>query len=119
MSRETKTEQGRREMAGLQARLEEAEETLRALRNGELDAVVVGEQIYWLESAEAASNRLRGDALALVREAVIVVDNEDHITYLNLAAEQQYGVTAAEALGRSLTEVYHLHWLRPEDEAAA
>ncbi len=117
MSRETKAEQGRREMAGLQARLEEAEETLRALRSGELDAVIVGEQVYLLESAESASNRLRGDALALVHDAVIVVDNEERVTYLNLAAEQQYSITATEALGHKLSEVYQPRWLRPEDEA--
>lgn len=119
MNRESKTEQkSHREIAELRARLEEAEETLRALRGGEVDAVIVGEQVYLLESAEAASNRLRGDALALVQDAVIVVDNENRVTYLNPAAERQYGLTASETLGRALTEVYQPRWLRPEDEAA-
>ncbi len=119
MSRESKTDQkSRPKITELRARLEEAEETLRALRNGELDAVVVGEQLYLLESAEAASNRLRGDALALVHDAVIAVNNEGRVTYLNPAAEQQYGVAASEALGRALTEVYQTRWLRPEDEIA-
>ncbi|HYH47436.1 MAG TPA: PAS domain-containing protein [Thermoanaerobaculia bacterium] len=45
-----------REMAALRAHLEEAEETLRAIREGEVDALVVserrGEQVYTLESAD-------------------------------------------------------------------
>jgi PAS domain S-box-containing protein len=106
------------EMKLLRARLEEAEATLDALRNGEVDAVVIGEQIYMLESAEAASNRLRGDALALVHDAVIVVDEEGCVTYLNAAAEQLYGVTATTVLGRAVTEVFQTRWLHPEDEAA-
>ena len=119
MSKENKTEQSSRpEIAELQTRLEEAEETRRALHNGEVDAVVVGEQTCLLENAEAASNRLLGDALAMVQDAVIVVDNEDHVTYLNQAAEQQYGVTAATILGRALSEMYQPRWLCPEEEAA-
>ena len=41
-----------RENAELRARLEEAEETLRAIRSGEVDALVVGEQVYSLKGAE-------------------------------------------------------------------
>ena len=44
------------EMAMLRSRLEEAEETLRAIRNGEVDALVVegpqGDQVFTLEGAE-------------------------------------------------------------------
>src|SRR5262249_50737424 len=45
------------------ARLAEAEDTLRAIRNGEVDALVVGERLYMLTSADAAANRMRGMAL--------------------------------------------------------
>ena len=45
-------------MAQLRQRLEEAEDTLRAIRTGEVDALVIstpdGEQIYTLEGAETA-----------------------------------------------------------------
>jgi PAS domain S-box-containing protein len=40
------------ENADLRARLEEAEETLRAIRSGEVDALVVGEEVYTLKGAE-------------------------------------------------------------------
>jgi PAS domain S-box-containing protein len=41
-----------RENAELTARLEEAEETLRAIRAGEVDALVMGEEVYTLRGAE-------------------------------------------------------------------
>jgi PAS domain S-box-containing protein len=50
----------RSENAKLRARLAEAEDTLRAIRNGEVDALVVGERLYMLTSADAASNQMRG-----------------------------------------------------------
>jgi PAS domain S-box-containing protein len=112
------TNDSRAELELLRARLEEAEATLSALRNGEVDAVIIGEQVYMLESAEAASNRLRGDALALVHDAVIVVDQEGCVTYLNAAAERLYGVAAVTSLGRAVTEVFQTRWLHPNDEAA-
>jgi PAS domain S-box-containing protein len=61
----------RAENAELRARLAEAEETLRAIRNGEVDALVVGERLYMLISADAASNQMRGRAPEQVSDAVI------------------------------------------------
>lgn len=120
MSTDAKTEQSlRAESAELRARLEEAEETLRAIRGGEVDALVVGEQIYMLESADAASNRFRGEVLAQINDVVIAVDNDNRVTYLNPAAERQYGFDASEVLGCGLDEVLHYRWLRPDDEIAA
>ncbi|MFN7929230.1 MAG: PAS domain S-box protein [Blastocatellia bacterium] len=103
----------------LRARLEEAEETLRALRQGEVDAIVIGEQLYLLTSAEAASNQIRGRALEQVSNAVITVDTQQRVTWMNAAAERQYGVGQTEALGRPLAEIYECLWLHPEDEAAS
>jgi PAS domain S-box-containing protein len=120
VSTDAKTRQSlRAENAELRARLEEAEETLRAIRSGEVDALVVGEQIYMLESADAASNRFRGEVLAQVKDVVIAVDNDNRVKYLNPAAERQYGFDASEVLGCDLGEVLHYRWLHPDDEAAA
>ncbi len=100
----------------LRARCDEAEETLRALRNGEVDAIVVGTKLYSLDSAVEESNRLRGTALDQIHEAVIAADAESRITYLNPAAERMYGVTAAAVLGCTLDTVYHARWRDPGDE---
>jgi len=109
--------------AELRARLEEAEETLQAIRTGAVDALVVetsaGSQIFLLQGLETESNRFRGEILAQVSDAVITIDDEQRVTYINAAAERQYGVTASDALGRHLSEIYQDRWLRPEDEAAA
>jgi PAS domain S-box-containing protein len=109
--------------AELRAQLAEAEETLQAIRSGAVDALVVetsaGPRIFRLEGLEAASSHFRGEILAQVSDAVITIDDDQHVTYLNAAAERQYGVTASDALGRHLSEIYQFRWLRPEDEAAA
>jgi PAS domain S-box-containing protein len=108
------------ENAELRARLDEAEETLRAIRSGEIDALVIetsnGSQIYTLQGQDAELNRFRGEILAQISDAVIVVDDDQHVTYLNASAEQQYGITASEALGRLVTEIFQCRWLQSGDE---
>ena len=103
----------------LRARVEEAEEMLRAIRGGEVDALIIGDQVYTLESADAASNRFRGEVLAQINEVVIAVDNDYRVTYLNPAAERQYEVTASEVLGRKLNRLYEHQWPDPEIESIA
>ena len=110
------------ENAALRARLWETEELLRAIRSGAADALVVesdaGPRVYTLQGVEAETNRLRGEMLAQVSDAVIAVDGEDRIVYLNAAAERLYGVLASSALGRMRSEIYGMRWLHPGDEAA-
>jgi len=107
----------------LRARLEEAEETLNAIRAGEVDALVVqgmaGAQVFTLRGTEAESNQFRGDILSQISDAVVAVDCDQHVTYLNQAAERQYGITASEALGRHLNELWTDQWPGPADEDAA
>lgn len=111
------------ENAELRAQLAEARDTLRAIRGGEVDAVVVegpeGTQLYTLESAEAASNRFRGDILAQIEDVVIAVDNAERITFINAAAERFYGVAYADAIGRELSILRTNRWAQPGDEIAA
>jgi PAS domain S-box-containing protein len=110
------------EIAGLRTRLEEAEETLRAIRSGEVDALVVespsGPQVYSLQSADAESNRFRGDILTQINDVVIATDLEQRITYFNAAAERQYCIGSGDVLGCKIDEVYTKHWPSAEAEAA-
>ncbi len=96
---------------------------MHAIRSGEVDALVIegtsGPQVFTLQGLDAESNRFRGEILAQVSDAIIAVDDEQRVTYLNGAAERQYGVSASEVLGRQLNEVYDCRWVHPEDEAAA
>ncbi len=112
-----------RENAELRARLEELEDTLRAIRAGEVDALVVEAsgvpQIFTLQSSDAESSRFRGEILGRVNDAVIALDDEQRVTYLNAAGERLYGVTASEALGRFVAELYESRSLHPGDEDVA
>jgi len=111
------------ENAELRARLEESEETLRAIRAGEVDALIVdgsgGPQVFILQSSDADSNRFRSDILAKVTDAVIAIDENERIIYLNAAAEQQYGVTSSDTLGKRECDIYESRWSRPEEREAA
>src|SRR5215468_9612125 len=84
----------------LRERLREAEEMLDAIRSGDVEALVVGEQVFMLQSAEVASNHFRGEVLEQISDIVVAVDNDGHLTYLNQAAEKKYGVSASDVLGR-------------------
>ena len=110
------------ENAGLRTRLEEAEDTLRAIRSGEVDAFVVesaaGLQVYNLQGQDADANRIRGEMLAQVSDAVIAVDDQTHITYVNAAAERLYAATASQCLGRAVSDIYQALWPTPQDQAA-
>ena len=124
MDPQTPTEpQLRAENARLRAQLEEAEDMLRAIRAGEVDALVMespaGPQLFTLQGLDAESARFRGDILRQISEAVIAYDENRRVTYLNAAAERQYGFAASDALGRSVDEIFETRWLPPEAGAAA
>jgi len=123
MTPATSTEERlRSENAELRARLEEAEDTLRAIRSGEVEALVVetadGPQIFMLQGLDAESNRFRGEILAQVSDSVIAMDLEQRVTYLNAAAERQYRISAGDVLGRQLSHIFSRQWPSAEAEAA-
>jgi len=114
-------EQLRAENVALRQKLDEAEDTLRAIRTGDVDSIVVetkdGPQLFTLQGIDAASNQFRGEILAQVGDAVIAVDAEQRVIYLNAAAERQYRVAASDTLGRQLGEVYTQQWSGTETAA--
>jgi len=76
----------------LRHRLQELEDTLHSIHSGDVDALIVNNEIYTLESAHAASNRLRQDVLSPREDAVFAFDKHGHILHMNTAAAQQ-GIT--------------------------
>ncbi len=106
----------RRELEELRIRLAEAEETLSAIRQGDVDALVVGSDIYTLDSSNAAANRLRQDVLAQMKDAVLAFDAGDHLVFMNAAAEKQYGKEASATLGRMKVDVFAEVW--PDGDGA-
>lgn len=71
------------EIEDLRARLDEAEETLRAIRSGEVDAVVVtgpeGPQVYSLTGAETVYRNL----VEAMNEGALLLTHDGTITYCN------------------------------------
>lgn len=75
-----------------------------------------------ISTTEAQINfdtKFDANILAHVSDAVIAIDNEHSIIYLNQRAEQQYNINASEFIGRSLKEVYEYRWLNPDDKQIA
>ena len=94
------------QIAELRARLEEAEETLQAIRTGAVDALVVetaaGLQVFLLQGLEAESNRFRGKMLAQVGDAVITIDDDQRVLPARVDAQlpQKAGKSHREPVAR-------------------
>jgi len=73
------------ELESLRSRLEEAEETLRAIKAGEVDALVMdtgsGDQIFTLRTAETAYRV----AIESINEGVLTLSADGLIIYANNA----------------------------------
>ena len=96
----------------LRIRLQQSEDIVRALRAGTVEALVD-------QNAAAEANPSCDSVLAQLADAVIAVDETDHIVYLNAASELLYGIAASDALGRPLADVFTTSWVESNDEAAA
>ncbi len=86
----------------LRARLEEAEETLRAIRSGEVDALVVsgpqGNQIYTLKGAESTYRVL----VEAMNEGALVLTPDGTVMYSNRAFADMVEVPLEQVIGSRL-----------------
>lgn len=94
----------RLELDELRQRLQEAEETLNAIRSGEVDAVVVsgpsGEKVFTLEGAEHPYRVL----VESMNEGAISLSNDGIILYCNSAFAHMVGVQLDQIMGRDVCE---------------
>ena len=92
------------QIRSLTERLEEAEETLRAVRSGEVDAFIVqgpaGEQIYALRSAEQPYRNLIEDML----EGATILTVEGDIAYCNRRFAELVSVPLEDVVGGSMEQ---------------
>lgn len=92
------------ELADLRARLEEAEETIEAVRSGRIDAVVMkaGEahRVYTLEGADYSYRVV----LNTMHEGVVTVAEERTIVYCNQRFSDLVGVPCEDIVGHDLDE---------------
>jgi PAS domain S-box-containing protein len=90
------------ELANLKARLKEAEDTLRALHSGEVDALVVagenGPQIFTLKSA-AEPYRLLVEQM---REGALTLSHRADVLYCNEAFASLVGEASSRIVGSSI-----------------
>src|SRR3954467_12727239 len=89
-----------REVSELKLQLAEARETLDAIRNGEVDAVVGGgpdsRSVYTLESADRSYRLL----IEQMREGAVMLGQDAVVLYGNAALSALLGVPAERVLGR-------------------
>jgi PAS domain S-box-containing protein len=110
-----------REVARLRARLAEADETLRAIRSGEVDAVIVagkqGARVFTLEGGEHAYRVL----IESINEGALTLAADDTILYANRSFARMVKCTLEQVLGGSLGRFLSAHdraTLRPLLERA-
>ncbi len=103
-----------REAAELRARLEELEETLQAIRNGEVDALVVagahGDQIYTLQSADHSyrvlMETMSEGAATLAPDGTILYCNSHFAKLLKLSLQNLLGSSILNLVPASQTAAF-------------
>jgi PAS domain S-box-containing protein len=90
-------------MRRMRRRLQEAEDTLRAIRDGHIEALVVrgpeGEQIYTLRSADQPYRLM----VEQMREGALTLAADGTILYCNLRFAELIGLPPERITGRNLT----------------
>lgn len=94
-------------LAELQARLENAEATLAAIRSGKVDALVVsgpaGEQIYTLKGADRSYRAI----LEKMAEGAVTVDSDCTVLYSNIYFAGMVASPHSEVVGSSFLRFLH------------
>src|SRR5579872_4616633 len=100
------------ENAELRERLAEAESVIRAIREGEVDAVIVrggdGNRVFTLEGADYPYRAL----VESMSEGAVTLSEDCTILYSNPRLAEMLGTTNAELAGSSFTR-----WIAPEEAA--
>jgi PAS domain S-box-containing protein len=65
-----------------------------------LTAIVISAYLAWLNRASELALRHRADLLDTAHDAIFIRDLDDAITYWNRGAEDRYGWTSEQAIGR-------------------
>src|SRR5690242_13891433 len=98
----------------LQRRLDEAEDTLRAIRQGEVDALVIdsprGEVIYTLASADypyrLMIDEMNEGAVSVSPDSYILYGNRNFASILGLAESQSSGIPFGDFIAPHLRDQF-------------
>ncbi len=92
------------EIKDLRMRLDEAEETLRAIRRGEVDGLVVtgpeGDRLFLLKGAEHAYRKY----VEAMNEGAVTLSHDGTILYCNDRFTDMTGITHEKVIGHSIHE---------------
>lgn len=96
------------QIADLQSRLREAEDTLQAIRNGSVDALVMkdshaGQQIYTLKSADYSYRVL----IESMSQGALTISEDGIILYSNQQFSQMAGNQLERIIGRKIASFVH------------
>lgn len=73
-----------------------------------------------MDSYKAAQKfGLSEEILSDASAAIIAIDHNERVTYLNPIAEQRYACSASHAIGLPLRDLYSYEWIAPNDAANA
>lgn len=97
-----------KENTELRARLEEAEETLRAIRSGEVDALMVNDRVYSLQSAETPYRIL----VEAMNEIAVTLTPDGTVFYCNGRLAKLLSLPHETIIGSTLRE-----FVTPADQA--
>src|SRR5687768_7392299 len=100
MLKQKTVEELEKEMVELRAQLEEANDTIEAIRTGQVDALIVqnsdGHQLYTLKNADQTYRvfieKMNEGAVTLNREGVIVYSNSSFANAVKLPLEKVIGL---------------------------
>ena len=100
----------------LRARLDEAEETLRAIHSGEVDALVVagpeGNQIYTLKGADSTYRVL----VEAMNEGALVLTSDGTVMYSNSSFADMVDIPLEQVIGSRIHRFVHEPHLETVDE---
>lgn len=95
---------GRLELDELRQRLQEAEETLEAIRSGDVDALVVsgpsGEKVFTLEGAEHPYRVL----VESMNEGAVSLSKDGTVLYCNSAFARMVGISLDQVMGHDVSD---------------
>lgn len=80
--------------------------------------VTVGHDISQQKEAENQI-MIQAEILSQVRDAVIAVDDKNHVTYWNKGAEELYGFKSREVQGKEFFDIVKYRWLNVADRKNA
>src|ERR1700756_1715181 len=92
------------EIAVLRARLREAEETLDAIRNGEVDAVVVGGPHGQVVSTRENADRPYRVLVEQMREGAVTLNTQGTILYCNQSFAELIGRRSEDIVGEQIVD---------------